>query len=266
MNKKILAVSILLLLSLLSFAQEFQPEFNLKGIAKLKYNEIDVYKFQKGFSITAYPHNKLGTYKIQTNKEIDYDKQLVKLTAKLNNIELYPPIFVSLESFRKNTFYGYFKNELLKKCKELMGDDDREQGEGLIPEIIIKLPKMALPKSVRRFMGDKAGRLNLNGSQTLTFAGRSTTRSDPGDERNNRTKFTPEMRQDLTLRLRGTIGEKIHVNVNHQSTSDADVMPTPSEININYEGNEDEIVTAIDAGNISLSLSGSKFISYNASS
>ncbi len=266
MNKKILAVSMLLLLSLLSFAQEFQPEFNLKGIAKLEYNEIDVYKFQKGFSITAYPHNKLGTYQIQTDKEIDYDKQLVKLTVKLNKIELYPPIYISLESFRKNTFYGYFKNELLKKCKELMGDDDREQGEGLIPEIIIKLPKMALPKSVRRFMGDKAGRLNLNGSQRLTFAGRSTTRSDPGDERNNRTKFTPEMRQDLNLRLRGTIGEKIHVNVNHQSTSDADVMPTPSEININYEGNEDEIVTAIDAGNISLSLSGSKFISYSASS
>ena len=63
-----------------------------------------------------------------------------------------------------------------------MGDDDREQGEGLIPEIVIKLPKMALPKSVRRFMGDKAGRLNLNGSQRLTFAGRSTSRSEQGGE------------------------------------------------------------------------------------
>ncbi len=266
MNKKLLAVSILLSFYLLSFSQSFQPELKLNGIAKLEYNEIDVYRFQKGFSITAYPHNKLGTYQIQTEKEIYYDEQQVKLTAKLNNIELYPPIYVSLESFNRNAFYGYFKKELLKKCRELMGDDDREQSEGLIPEIIIKLPKMALPKSVRRFMGDKAGRLNLNGSQRLTFAGRSTTRSDPGDERNDQTKFTPEMRQDLNLRLRGTIGEKIHVNVNHQSTSDEDVMPVPSEININYEGDEDEIVTAIDAGNISLSLSGSKFISYSASS
>ncbi|MDA3814403.1 MAG: cell surface protein SprA [Candidatus Cloacimonetes bacterium] len=266
MNKKLLAVSILLSLSMLSFAQGFQPEFKLRGIAKLKYNEIDVYKFQKGLSITAYPHNKLGTYQIQTHKEIDYDKQLVKLTAKLNNLELYPPIYISLESFNRNKFYGYFKSELLKKCRELMGNKEREQGEGLIPEIVIKLPKMALPKSVRRFMGDKAGRLNLNGSQRLTFAGRRTKRDEPGDERDDNIRFTPEMRQDLNLRLRGTIGEKIHVNVNHQSTSDEDVMPTPSEININYEGDEDEIVKAVDGGNISLSLAGSKFISYSASS
>ncbi len=266
MNKKLLIVSILLLVYLFSFAQEFQPELRLRGIAKLEYNEIDVYRFQKGFSITAYPHNKFGTYQIQTEKEIDYDEQFVKLTAELNNIELYPPIYVSLESFYRDAFYGYFKRELLKKCKELMSDVDREQSEGLIPEIIIKLPKMALPKSVRRFMGDKAGRLNLNGSQRLTFAGRRTVRDEPGDERDDNIRFTPEMRQDLNLRLRGTIGEKIHVNVNHQSTSDEDVMPTPSEININYEGDEDEIITTIDGGNISLSLSGSKFISYSASS
>ena len=266
MNKKLLAVSILLSFALLSFAQGFQPEFKLRGIAKLEYNEIDVYRFQKGFSITAYPHNKLGTYQIQTEKEIDYDEQKVKLTAKLNKIELYPPIYISLESFNRNAFYGYFKRELLKRVKEIMGDDDREQGEGLIPEIVIKLPKMALPKSVRRFMGDKAGRLNLNGSQRLTFAGRRTKRDEPGNERDDNIRFTPEMRQDLNLRLRGTIGEKIHVNVNHQSTSDENVMPTPSEINIDYEGDEDEIVKSVDAGNISLSLSGSKFISYSASS
>jgi hypothetical protein len=266
MNKKLLAISILLSFTLAVFAQEFLLEFNLRGIAKLEYNEIDVYRFQKSLSITAFPHNKLGTYQIQTEKEIDYDEQRVKLTAKLNYIELYPPIYVLLESFYWNAFYGYFKSELLKKCRENMGDEDREQSEGLIPEIIIKLPKMALPKSIRRFMGDKAGRLNLNGSQRLTFAGRSTKRSDPGDERDDRVRFTPEMRQDLNLRLSGTIGEKIHVSVNHQSTSDDDVMPTPSEINIDYEGDEDEIITAIDAGNISLSLSGSKFISYSASS
>ena len=266
MNKKLLAISILLSFTLVAFAQGFLPEFNLRGIAKLEYNEIDVYRFQKGLSITAYPHNKLGTYQIQTEKEIDYDEQQVKLTVKLNYIELYPPLYVSLDSFYRDAFYGYFKSELLKKCRELMGDEDREQSEGLIPEIIIKLPKMALPKSVRRFMGDKAGRLNLNGSQRLTFAGRMSKRSDALGEGDENIDFTPEMRQDLNLRLRGTIGEKIHVNVNHQSTSDENVMPTPSEININYEGDEDDVVRAVDAGNISLALSGSKFISYSASS
>lgn len=266
MNKKLSILLVILSIAIITSAQVFELDLKLRGIAKLKYNEIDVYRFQKGLSITAYPHNKFGNYQIQTLKELDFDKQIVKLTAKLNNIELYPPIYISLKSYNNNAFYGYFKREFLIKCKEIMGDEDREQGEGLIPEIVIELPKIALPKSVRRFMGDKAGRLNLNGSQRLTFAGRMSKRSDVLGEGDDNTDFTPEMRQDLNLRLRGTIGEKIHVNVNHQSTSDENVMPTPSEININYEGNEDEIVKTVDGGNISLSLSGSKFISYSASS
>lgn len=266
MNTKFLILLIILSLAVSASANVFEPELRLRGIAKLDYNEIDVYRFQKGLSITEFPHNKFGTYQLHTLKELDFDEQRVKLTVKLNNIELYPPIYISLETYSQNAFYSYFKSEFLRKCKEIMNDENREQGEGLIPEIVIKLPKMALPKSVRRFMGDKAGRLNLNGSQRLTFAGRMSKRSDALGEGDENTDFTPEMRQDLNLRLRGTIGEKIHVSVTHQSTSDEDVLPTPSEININYEGNEDEIVKAVDAGNISLSLSGSKFISYSASS
>jgi len=266
MNYKFKVFLIILSLAVLVSANVFEPNLRIRGIAKLNYNEIDVYGFQKGLSITAYPHIKFGNYQIQTIKELDFDARNVKLTARLNDIELYPPTYISFETYYQNALYSYFKSEFLRKCREIMNDKDREQGEGLIPEIVIKLPKMALPRSVRRFMGDKAGRLNLNGSQRLTFAGRMSKRSDALGEGDDNTDFTPEMRQDLTLRLRGTIGEKIHVNVNHQSTSDEDVMPTPSEININYEGNEDEIVKAVDGGNISLSLSGSKFISYSASS
>ncbi|MCF7859347.1 MAG: cell surface protein SprA [Candidatus Cloacimonetes bacterium] len=266
MKRRILLVALLLFFSLVIYADAINPRLNLKGIARLDYNEIDLYHYHKGFSITAYPNNPLGSYQVYTEEELLFDEKKVILTAKFGNIELYPPIHLSLETYLTNEFYKYFKREFLSKCRELLGDVDREQGQGLIPEIVIQLPKIALPKSVRRFMGDKAGRLNLNGSQRLTFAGRYTKRSEPGGERDQETKFTPEMRQDLNLRLRGTIGEKIHVNVNHQSTSDQDAIPTPSEININYEGDEDEIISTIDGGNISLSLSGSKFISYSASS
>ena len=102
-----------------------------------------------------------------------------------------------------------------------------------------------------------------DGNQKLTFAGSSSSRYDPGTEKKRRNNFDLEIRQDLNLRLKGTIGEKIHVNINHRSSSESDVMAVPTEININYEGVEDEVVKRIDGGNISLALSGSKLFSYS---
>ncbi|MCD4796672.1 MAG: hypothetical protein K8R49_05825 [Candidatus Cloacimonetes bacterium] len=248
------------------FAETFTPEYYLEGFAPLKDNEIDYYKFHNGFSITDKPKNCFENIKITTIKEIDYKNNTIKLQAKIGNIELDQPVIVSLEDFEKNNFKATFRKLLRSKSKETLSNADRTESAGLIPEIVIELPKIAQTKAIRKFMGNKAGRLSLDGNQKLTFSGSDTKRDEKGDENDRESNFDLEMKQDLNLRLRGTIGDKIHVNVNHHSSSDDDVLPTPTEININYEGYEDEVVKRIDAGNISLSLSGSKLFSYSVSS
>ncbi|RLC46146.1 MAG: hypothetical protein DRI23_12710, partial [Candidatus Cloacimonadota bacterium] len=248
------------------FSEVFTPKYYLPGYTPLNFTELDYYKLDKGFSLSEFARPQLGSNYTTTTKEIDYEKGNVKLTCKLGNIELTEPVYVPLESYYENSFNELFHRTLDEKVSELLRNEERTDDLGLIPEIVIELPKVALPRAVRKFMGNKAGRLSLDGSQRLTFAGNSTKRSGEGTESNDNQDFDLDMTQDLNLRLRGTIGEKIHVNVNHQSTSDSDALPTPTEVNINYEGDEDEIVKRIDGGNISLALSGSQFISYNVSS
>ncbi|MBL7149020.1 MAG: cell surface protein SprA [Candidatus Cloacimonetes bacterium] len=266
MNKKVF----LLILALFSFrsvaANVFLPAISLKGYAHVEGNEIDFYKLHKGYSITSAPRNFFSGIRITTEKEIDFEEKTVKLQVKYNQIELYPPVYISLDSYVQNNFKKLYRDILKANSRELLSTTDRSESAGLIPEIIIELPKIALPKAVRRFMGNKAGRLSLDGNQKLTFAGSSSSRDDPSSEKKKRNNFDLEIRQDLNLRLKGTIGEKIHVNINHQSSSESDVIAVPTEININYEGVEDEVVKRIDGGNISLALTGSRLFSYSTSS
>ncbi|MCK4307170.1 hypothetical protein KAW50_02960 [candidate division WOR-3 bacterium] len=61
------------------------------------------------------------------------------------------------------------------------------------------------------------------------------------------------MEQQLKVNLKGTIGEKINVFIDHDSEREFDLDNT---IKLEYKGNEDEIVQSIKAGNTELSLPG----------
>ncbi|MDO9578191.1 MAG: hypothetical protein Q7J16_09930 [Candidatus Cloacimonadales bacterium] len=247
-------------------AEVFTPHYTLPGYTPLINNQLDYYKMRNGFSISAYAKYNLGGYDVKTEKEIEFDQQRVTLVSKLGNIILGNAYYMSLVSFNDSYFAAYFHKKIRENARTVLNTADRTNEGGLIPEIVIDLPKIALPKAVRKFMGNKAGRLNLDGTQRLTFSGRDTKNNEEGDERNRNQNFDLVIQQDLNLRLRGTIGEKIHVDVNHRQTSGDNVIPEPTTVKINYEGDEDEVVKSIEGGNISLSLSSARFISYSVSS
>lgn len=257
---------ILLILATSLAAFVYVPDYYLKGCPVIVENEIDVYKLYKQSTSGSKKSFLLPNLQITTTREILYEKRKIRFTAQVNGREIYPPIVLSFETYKKNAIKKTFYKSLEQIYQDTIQDKEKTSGEGLIPEIVIDLPNIALPRSVRRFMGNKAGRLNLDGSQKLTFAGSSTTTDNPGSEGDNNKNFDLEMKQDLNLRLKGTIGEKIHVNVNHRSSSEDTFMSEPNDINISYKGFEDEVVKSIEGGNIALSLTGSRFISYSASS
>ncbi|MBC8384104.1 MAG: hypothetical protein H8E57_01135, partial [Candidatus Cloacimonetes bacterium] len=247
-------------------ADVFTPHYTLPGFTPLKNNQLDFFKMRRGFSLSPYAKHKFGSYQVTTEKEIDFDQQRVSMVPKLGNIVLGTTYHMSLISFNDSNFAAYFHQKIRENARTVLNTADRTNDAGLIPEIVIDLPKIALPKAVRKFMGNKAGRLSLDGTQRLTFSGRDTKRDEEGDEHDEDTNFDLVIQQDLNLRLRGTIGEKIHVDVNHRQTSSDNVIPEPTTVKINYEGDEDEIVKSIEGGNISLSLSSARFISYSVSS
>ena len=267
MLKKIFLFLILSLLYSFSSALTSLPPLYLKGVPHLEYNRIDLFKLKKGFSISHKNALFLSNFRYGTQIDVDYDNRLVKLVFRFNNEDnIYPPVYLSLDKYAENIFTGLYRLYLEAKSQDLLKQEDRVEGQGLIPEIVIKLPPVAKTKVVDKIFGVKggqAGRLSLDGSQKLTFSGSGTKRRNMavlGNDKQGQ-QFDFQMRQELDLRLRGTIGDKIHVSVDQHSTSEDEILPEPGDIKINYEGYDDEVVKTIDAGNISLSLTGSSFSS-----
>lgn len=226
MMKKYILLITTVILTLNLAAKVFLPDYSLSGYVPVKQNQLDVYKTSNKYKLYQDKTNFLPGFEVYTLREIDYDKGVVKLTAKYGNkYQLYPEVYIDLDDYLEMDFKTTYHDLLYNKSLELLEEEDRTSGEGIIKDIVIKMPKIAKQsRTVRRiFGGDKAGSLSLDGNQKITFAGSSTTRENAEQtEDNQRSDFNLEMRQEMNLRLRGTIGEKIHVDVNHSSGGEDD--------------------------------------------
>ncbi len=128
----------------------------------------------------------------------------------------------------------------------------------------ISLP-FELPKMVRSVFGEGKPNLSVNGSERITFGGRSQwfPHRPTYEFQRKPSKFPQlEMKQDLTIRLKGSIGDKLDVDVDQASEAQTSLA---NRIGIHYHGYEDEIIQKVDLGNTSLRLPGTEYVSYGGS-
>ena len=269
MKKSLLVIYLFLTVGLL-ISDVFNPDIYLPGFAPRQYNEV---KYYRGTThVNFYSSNLLLmkdlNYKTKKNLDMKNNRIQLNFRIKHHDRQLYPPVYLTLEQYLDNSFRSHFRKKLHENVQDLLREDESQRTGGLIKDIVIDLPKIAQTRlSKKIFGGTQAARLSLNGSQKLTLSGSSTVRDRQNlSEGTQRQDFDLHMRQDLNLTLNGTIGKKIHVDVTHRSSSEDGSISNPNEVNISYQGLEDEIIKSIEGGNIALSLSGSKFFSYSASS
>lgn len=135
-----------------------------------------------------------------------------------------------------------------------------EEARGSLIDLDIPLD---LPDSIERIVG-RGDRTNITvtGRETITFSGETTRNSEfQSDESGRGQPLFPrlEMKQELQVKLSGTVGEKVHVEVENNSLAQGDAA---NRIRIRYEGDEDEVIELIEMGDTQLSLPGSGLISY----
>ncbi len=123
-------------------------------------------------------------------------------------------------------------------------------GTGLIPDIEIP---MKLPSQIG-FLG-QGGRLRIEGQQEITLGMRQTRILGLPETEGARGSGIPnlEMDQRLKVRLTGTVGEKIHVLVDHDSQRENKMKNT---IKLTYQGEEDDILQLIETGDTDFNLPG----------
>lgn len=131
-------------------------------------------------------------------------------------------------------------------------------GSGVSVTVPIRMPGV-----LSEFFGRGATNIKVTGRENISFAGESRTVSPflAGEQGRGQSIFPRlDMKQELQVKLDGTIGDKVHVQVDHNS---AGFGADANRINIYYEGYDDDILRRIDLGGTNLSLPGSNLVSFS---
>ncbi|MGH1362927.1 MAG: cell surface protein SprA [Calditrichia bacterium] len=125
--------------------------------------------------------------------------------------------------------------------------------------IELNIPGRIKSKAFKRiFGGDRVG-LRVSGNITFEIAGRTESREGSAvtsiEQRNT---FSPKFKQTQQFRVEGRVGDKVTISVDQNSEATFDFENT---LKLTYEGDEDEIIQSIEAGNVGLSLPSTRFVS-----
>ncbi len=211
---------------------------------------------QAGLSIysDSIPLLKTTLTTVQT-VQVEYEHQSVCISEKLGEYELQKPLFLPLPA------YTLAANRLqidLEWKKNLSSHfvTSTEKSKSLFEwEIPVKFPKM-----VSRIIGEGGPGLKVSGYRRISFSGRSTWEEGLVNTATSKQSKFPSlnMEQQSAFSITGTIGSKISVKVDQDSRRTTDLANT---LQLRYQGEEDEIVQTVEAGNTNLSV-GSGTVGY----
>ncbi len=105
-----------------------------------------------------------------------------------------------------------------------------------------------------KIFGGSTVDIKPTGSAELRFGVKVQHTDNPQIQESNRTVSTFEFDEKIQLNVVGTVGDKMKLSTNYntESTFEAD-----NQMKLGYTGGEDEIIKKIEAGNVSLPLTGS---------
>ncbi len=201
---------------------------------------------------------------LRERKELISPNRKIIISTEVAGQQLHPDVIVSFDTY-------------MHKCKEWRSENPwihisskqpnrlkwaHQIDQRICPGFTTDRHTQNCPKSA----GHKSRKIESGWYPEDHFGVSSTKRKQiPIYETNKKSTFDIKMEQETNLRLSGTIGEKIAVNLKYNSKQDEQLFD-PNNINVKYTGDEDEVIRSIEAGNITLSLSGSRYISYSTSS
>ena len=166
-----------------------------------------------------------------------YRVRLKNNRTVLDTLEIIP-----LDRYLMNRLESCEKEEFYKAVVESTEARASSTGEGLVPDIDIPIK---FPKGLT-FLGEGA-KLKIDGRQELTFSGGTSRSSYQRPTEYSSGSAFPQIQIDqrLQVRLTGTVGKKINVFIDHDSERENELK---NKISLRYEGDEDEVVKLIEAG------------------
>ncbi len=191
--------------------------------------------------------------------KLDSTGQYVSVREAIDGREFRLPQVVSIETYIELRLRHDRQVQFAQAFAKLI-TQQVEQGFGALE---LEIPLRIKSQTFNRIFGSDRIGMRVTGNITFDLSGRTEKRSGSAvSALEDRGTFSPKFRQTQQFTVEGKIGEKVTVSVEQNSEAVSEVENT---LKLRYDGDEDEIVQSIEAGNISLSLPSTKYVIFGGS-
>ncbi len=191
--------------------------------------------------------------------KMDSSARFISFSETIDGTDMVLPAVVDLETYIKLRL----QHDLQRMWRKAVATRFGQQTESGFGAIKLDIPLHIKSKTFTRIFGSDRIGLRVTGNISFDLSGRSEKRSGSAiSALENQNTFSPRFKQTQQFTVEGKIGEKVTVSVEQNSEATVDIENT---LKLRYDGDEDEIVQSIEAGNISLSLPATKYVIFGGS-
>lgn len=209
----------------------------------------------QGYYPAPYPTIYSGVSEIVEIESLD-SFIILRQSVLDENVEL--PLVMTFEQYR--TFMQDKTMALSQQqymASHVVPTDEEGRGSG---GINLDIPLKIKSKTFQKVFGSGTVGLTVTGDISIQAKLRREDRSEVRTALTRGASTNFNMQQKQSFAVTGKIGDKVTVNVDQNSERAFDFE---NNIRINYQGYDDEVIQKIEAGNISLSLPGTQYVTFS---
>lgn len=176
-------------------------------------------------------------------KEVEYDPEtgMYIITERIDGRDIRPPVYMTFEEYRE-----YERRQSLRSYWE-----ERARSISLVEN------KNAVPQLVAdnnrfdKLFGGTKVEIKPSGNIGLTFGGNYQKIDNPVLPQRQRRQGGFDFDMNINMNVVGSIGDKLKINLNYNTQANFDFE---NQIKLQYQGQEDDIIKNIEAGNVTFPL------------
>lgn len=180
------------------------------------------------------------TYDAATNRYI--------YTNKFDGFNINYPIILTPDQYQELVLREAMREYYQEKSKAVDGKGTEEEKRNLLPRYYVN------SSFFETIFGGNTIDIKPQGSVELDLGVRYTKQDNPSLSPRNRSTFTFDFDQRISMSLQGKVGTRLAVNANYDTES---TFAFQNLIKLEYTPTEDDIIQKIEVGNVSFPLSNS---------
>jgi len=228
------------------------------GLKPQNHPWITLFKEPQRLSLNTIDHTTWRQNVFKKETEVDSSGRFIIIREKLGREEIGLPIILPLEdyvSLRR-------EYEAHRLWQQNIGPRLTPEGRKKIKKggLDIDIPIPIKSKALEKVFGRTSVGLIVNGVVTIDGSYRNEQRSQVRTPLYRTSPHNFEIKQTQRFTVTGKVGDKVSVQVDQDSERPFEFE---NSIRLKYTGGEDEVVQSVEAGNISLSLPATRFVTFS---